>query len=812
MRLWRSFLLCAVLGALPAAHVAAQFGPQYQYFCPGPRSLALEDVDGDGDLDMMVGYREGLSVYINQNGQGQFAAPVTITPNETVGCMMDVDGDGLPDLVGSRELGGGIYMYRNDGDGTFDAGQLIVPGFSANELRYADVDGDGDQDLYFATDDGRLVLCYNANAVGGFATPLVLASLPGLAYVDAVDMDGDLDLDLVYSSTTEEEVHMCANIQGTFDTPQTLTIAGHGVARDLDNDGLVDVLLANAAQGSVFWQRNTGDNGVLGGPQVLDAAFQGPAKVGACDLDGDGDMDAVVTSLVTDEVAWFENTDGHGNYGPRQTVGFDLPGVYAFAGGDVDGDGDADLFVASTDLNKVIWYTSLANAEGRITGRVFNDLNGDGIFNGNDHGLMNVRVEASDVGATYTNASGMYWFSVVPSEYDVWLPPVAGWTLTTPGLYHVVVPENGSAHDNDFGLHADEVLSVLQPTLTSAPLRCGTEISYWAGVANTGNQVSDVRATLLLDPLSTFVWSDPAPTAIVDGHPTWDFPGLQPTHQRSIHVVAHLPGSEHVGEVLHDELRAVALQGGEPLSTHTVHYDPTLLCAIDPNDKVASPVGEGPEHLTAMGQVLTYTVRFQNTGNAEAWHVAIVDTLDSDLDLSTLKVLEASHAQHSLLTHEGVLRFDFADINLPDSASDPMGSQGFVRFSIAPLPGLAEGTVAHNTAAIYFDNNAPVITNTTFNTFSTEAGTVGIAEPVADGRIAVYPNPAQGPVTVHLGGDLQGRVTVDLLDGTGRLVHSITRRSDTVVLAGEGLPDGVYLVRATDERGAVRTARVVFQR
>lgn len=811
MRLLRFSLICSLFGLLRPALSTAQFGPQHQYFCEGPRTVALQDLDGDGDLDLLVGSRQGLTLYENADGQGAFALPVIVAMTETVGCMMDADGDGLPDLVGSREGNGGIYLYYNLGDGMFSPGQLIVPNISANEMKSADVDGDGDLDLYLATTDGRLALCYNANAVGGFGIPYILATLDGLAYVNAADVDGDLDLDLVYSSSTQDEVHLCTNILGTFDTPVPLSIAGHGAAHDLDNDGLTDVLLSNVGQNTVFWQRNTGDGGILGAPEMLDANFEGAGMTDAADVDGDGDLDVITVSLVTNEVAWFENTDGHGDFGPRQTVGFDLPGVYSFVSGDVDNDGDADLFVPSTDLNKVIWYTNLANTDGRLMGRVFNDLDGDGIFNGNDHGLANIRVEASDVGATYTNASGMYWFDLVPSDYQVWLPPVPGWSLTTPGLYAVTVPEDGSAQFNDFGLHADEVNSQLAPSLVSAPMRCGTDISYWATIANTGNQVSDVHVTLQLDPLSTFVWADPQPTAVVNGVPSWDFPALQPTHQRQIHLAVHLPGSEHMGEVLHDQLQAVASVDGSTLSTHTFSYDPTLLCAIDPNDKLVTPAGEGSDHLTPMGSELTYTVRFQNTGNIEALYVMIADTLDADLDPSTLKVLDASHVHYDLLSADGVLRVEFKGIHLPDSLSDPLGSQGYVRFSIKPYPGLPEGTVVNNTAAIYFDNNAPMITNTTLNTYA--VSTVGIGEEVlaADG-ISVCPNPTQGIATVRFDQGLQGRVALDLMDATGRVVRTFSRRSDTVVIDGGDLSEGVYLLRATDERGRVRTVRVVFQR
>ncbi|MCB0781241.1 MAG: hypothetical protein KDC03_17235, partial [Flavobacteriales bacterium] len=63
-------------------------------------------------------------------------------------------------------------------------------------------------------------------------------------------------------------------------------------------------------------------------------------------------------------------------------------------------------------------------------------------------------------------------------------------------------------------------------------------------------------------------------------------------------------------------------------------------------------------------------------------------------------------------SESGELSFLFERINLPDSASDPSGSQGFVTFLVDHLPGIAEGAEVTNTASIYFDANPAIVTNT----------------------------------------------------------------------------------------------------
>ncbi|CAA9320657.1 MAG: hypothetical protein AVDCRST_MAG56-6941 [uncultured Cytophagales bacterium] len=140
--------------------------------------------------------------------------------------------------------------------------------------------------------------------------------------------------------------------------------------------------------------------------------------------------------------------------------------------------------------------------------------------------------------------------------------------------------------------------------------------------------------------------------------------------------------------------------------------------SFDPNDKLVLPAGITSEHLTAFGQELEYTVRFQNTGNDYAYQVVVTDTLSDKLDISTLRVAGASHPYKFTVSGKGrpVLTWTFNNINLPDSTRDGVGSNGFVKFTIKPLAGLPTGTRLENFADIFFDYNPPVRTNTVVNT------------------------------------------------------------------------------------------------
>ena len=789
---------------------SAQFGPEFQYFCEGPRTVDLADVDADGALDLIVGSRQGLGVYLNTDGLGTLAQPFAVGMEETVACTGDLNGDGAPDIIGSRAENGGIFIHFNNGQGSFDETVMLTGTMSADEMHCADLDADGDQDAFFVLPSGQLAVSYNTDGIGDLSAPMVIATLTQMAFAKAVDIDGDDDIDVLFSSRVANQVQVCINVDGELQAPEQLSVSGFGTAEDLDNDGHADLIVANVPAGVVGWQRNDPDNIAFDTPAFLDQAFNTPEYISAMDLDGDGDKDAVVTSSALQEVAWYENTNGQGDFGPHQTVTFDMPAT-AIGAGDIDNDGDEDLFIASASLDKVVRYTNMSNATGKIMGRVFNDINGDGLFNGSDHGLMNMRVEATDLGATYSNASGMYWFDAVPTGYSVSKPMEDHWQFTTVSAYDVTVPDAGASQNNDFGLQANGLFGELSPDLGSAPVRCGTDITYWATVTNTGNQVSDVQLSLDLDDLSTYVGAMPVPNSVADGIVTWTFPNVQPTHDRSVYIIVHLPSSDHVGQTLNDVAQATALIDGVPASVDSRTYSPILLCAVDPNDKQVIPVGEGIQHLTPMGAQLFYHVRFQNTGNAPAHKVVILDTLDADLDLATLRMLNSSHTFRALLQTDGVLRITYDNINLPDSGSDFLGSQGFVRFSIDHLQDLPEGTVLNNTVGIYFDNNAPVITNTTLNTLTYGSLTAVEETAMDDEGLTVFPNPSQGNATVRLSDEFIGRIDLQLFDLKGQLLQQVSRRSNTVLIERGNLPNGAYLLRAVDERGTERVTRMAFE-
>lgn len=803
------------VGFLGSALLMAQYGPEQSIPQEGPRSVVVTDMDNDGDKDVLIASRSGLQVLINTNGSGSLSVPVFVSTTDAIGQVGDVDGDGYPDVVGSNDMDGGIFWYRNLGTFGYAGAQTIDAAATAEAIVPGDADGDGDLDLIVALENNTLQWSENTDGLGTFGPLAQIAFASNVKDLQLLDLDTDGDLDLSWSTTATDEVYWNINTDGagTFGPSALLSNAGRGIQADIDGDGRADLGMVNDMGGQAVWQRRDAGGVTFGMVRSIESALDQPGAMLVNDLDGDGDMDLALTSLLTDEVMWYENLDGQGSFGPRQVIGAGVDGAEVLAAGDLDNDGDLELFTASASQQRVVRYDNLANATDMIVGRVFNDQDTDGAFNGTDHGLYNVPVTIPGVGTTFTNHAGVYWFAVPSGTYTVNASAPSGWDFVTPSALNVVLgsPNNGS-HENDFALHANTTIHEVEAQLTNAPTRCGMDIQYWITVNNIGNQVDDLHLTLDLEDLSGFVSAEPAPTSTGAGMQTWIFEAVQPTHHRQVVLTVHLPDAAHMGEILHDALHVEAWQGGSMAYQATFTNEPVLECAFDPNDKLVHPQGEGQGHLVPIDQQLTYTVRFQNTGTIPAENVIIVDQLDADLDPATVQVIGASHPMHALVSENGEITFEFLDIQLPDSGSNEAASHGYVQFTVSPLGSLPDLTPVHNTASIYFDANPAIVTNTTLSTLSYGVTGVHEAEVNGDAFIQVQPNPAFDMATIHIGSALQGRVTIDVYDEAGQRVIRLIRNTNTIIIHREDMPAGVYLLRATDENGREAMTRLIWGR
>ncbi|MBK8599583.1 MAG: hypothetical protein IPN80_02655 [Flavobacterium sp.] len=167
-----------------------------------------------------------------------------------------------------------------------------------------------------------------------------------------------------------------------------------------------------------------------------------------------------------------------------------------------------------------------------------------------------------------------------------------------------------------------------------------------------------------------------------------------------------------------------------------------IVGSYDPNDKTEKHGGRISLDEFADNPSLTYTIQFENTGTANAEFVRIEDELDAQLDLSSVMMISSSHP-FNMRKINNKLIWNFYDINLPPTISDPILSHGFVQFKVKPVSGFSVGTIIPNTADIYFDYNPAIVTNT----FETEFVETLSANSFTN-TITIYPNPASSTVRI----------------------------------------------------------------
>jgi len=125
-------------------------------------------------------------------------------------------------------------------------------------------------------------------------------------------------------------------------------------AADLDGDGDIDVLSASSFDDKIAWYENTDGLGAFGPQRVITTNADGARSVFAADLDGDGDIDVLSASSI--KIAWYQNTDGQGSFGAQRVITTAVVGARSVFAADLDGDGDIDVLSASTADNKIAAY------------------------------------------------------------------------------------------------------------------------------------------------------------------------------------------------------------------------------------------------------------------------------------------------------------------------------------------------------------------------------------------------------------------------------------------------------------------------
>lgn len=437
----------------------------------------------------------------------------------------------------------------------------------------------------------------------------------------------------------------------------------------------------------------------------------------------------------------------------------------------------------------------------KIKGKVWNNTVCD--KNWPAQGIPNVLLHLlpADV-YTFSGLQGDYEFTAPPGSHTVEFVDFLLHDLVCPtsGSFSVSLPNFGDTSEgNDFFVKTKPIQNLTVGVTAGQTVR-GTAAKVDFSICNHGNEaVSDVSMVFKQDatlgdlPLQqVFNAYDPATHTAVLNIGTLA-PGQCWENTFYFNVLEALP----LGTVLHFSMDVLP-QAGDffPADNHQ-KWSSTVVGSFDPNDKMVSPGDtEYGGKIFEKDSLLRYTVRFQNTGNYPARTVEIRDTLDKNLDITSIQLLGTSHPYPLQLRFEGqnTLVFRFENIHLPDSMASQTMSQGFVGFSIKRKPNLPFGTRIKNRAGIYFDYNAPVLTNWVESVLSMPVGTR--PEAVANMEVVVFPNPNTGIFTVELPQPAASGMAFRVIDLAGRLAleKQVEVGSAYQAIEAAALPGGLYFL------------------
>jgi len=426
------------------------------------------------------------------------------------------------------------------------------------------------------------------------------------------------------------------------------------------------------------------------------------------------------------------------------------------------------------------------------------DANG---CNSNDALVPHMKYTISNGATTSTRIAGndgLFHYDVSAGNYTITpiLESNAAYTIS-PTTATVNFPAAGTPYTQNFcvtpnGTHNDLETAIFPLT----PARPGFDATYKIIYKNKGTTIQSGTVSLeYYDPIEDFVSATPNFTSQATNTLNWSFSNLLPFQTREILVTFNLNSPLETPPVsAGNEIGYTATITGvtdETPDNNTSFIDQTVVNSFDPNDKTCTEGIFLPTY--KVGDYLHYVIRFENTGTANAENIVVADTIDTTkFDLSTLVPLTGSHPFETKISASNKVEFIFQNINLP---FDDAHNDGYVAFKIKSLPTLTEGTTINNTAQIYFDYNAPIVTNTyavyVFNPLSTSDFDFG-------SLFTLSPVPAKNNLTITT----KQAVTissVSIYNTLGQLVQVITHPNETLDVSN--LKTGTYFIKVLSDKG-----------
>lgn len=467
-------------------------------------------------------------------------------------------------------------------------------------------------------------------------------------------------------------------------------------------------------------------------------------------------------------------------------------------------DASMNCLTLSDTINPINGYC------GAISGNIFIDNNSDCIKNSGDVNCSTAGVTANPGNRVgYTDFQGNYYINNLP--YGTYTVTPNNYANSVIGTCVTTLIVNSPSFSNDFPAG---YTSLTQPDVQVSAYTNGIAPGFNCYINYSLCNLNNVSATGLYKTIlpSGFVQNITGITPItytISGDTViWNYNNITSSGGCLNFIINFTtPISTPLGSLFTTCISAINSTVDFDITNNYFCYDRIVTGAFDPNDKSVSPVGFGPNgNITTNDSILTYLIRFQNTGNGPAQTIIVTDSISSFLDPTTFQMLGTSHNYNNIeITSANIIKWTFNNIMLPDSNTNEPASHGYIRYKIKQKANNPIGTKIKNTAYIYFDYNQPIITNTTLNTIGSVSG---VRDILNKQNVYFSPNPTNTTLTISSQKTFK---KIEILSVTGQILLYETVNTKSHQLQLQNLAGGIYIARISCENGEVYTGKVIKQ-
>ncbi|WP_162128233.1 DUF7619 domain-containing protein [Flavobacterium phycosphaerae] len=462
--------------------------------------------------------------------------------------------------------------------------------------------------------------------------------------------------------------------------------------------------------------------------------------------------------------------------------------------------------IPNCTVNTYCSFVPGAGTYGTLQGNIRIDLDANGCdANDIDFPFMKFNVVSGSVTTNlFANISGFYHIYLPIGNYAI-TPQIENpsYFNISPTNLTLTVPTAVNPMVQDFcleptGVTHNDLEIVLLPIDLARP---GFDAYYKIIYKNKGTSIQNGSINLTFDDnVIDFVGATPLIQNVAENNLTWSFSNLAPFETRVINVSFNLNSPVETpplvsGDILHYVATIVGAVDETPIDNVST-LNQLVLNSHDPNDKTCL---EGTTITPSMvGEYVHYIIRFENTGTTNAENIVVKDMIDTTkFDISTLIPLSGSAPFETRIANTNRVEFIFQNINLP---FDDANNDGYVAFKIKTKPTLVVGDTFTNSASIFFDYNAAIVTNA----FATTVQALATQDFDFNAYFSLYPVPTKQMLNLQTKETI-GVKSIEIYNLLGQMVIAIPNAATVSSIDVANLKAGTYFIKVNTDKGTANS-------